>query len=271
MKPISIRLALLIAAILLVPACGGSSGGGGAPPAPALPASGTILVVTDTNSLVNVSASAPSVTLTAIGLTGLQPGEVLYAIDYRPADGQLYGLGSTSRLYRIQPNTGASVQVGVAGAFTLNGTVFGFDVNPTVDRIRVVSDADQNLRLNPNDGTLTAIDTLLNPGNPNVAASAYSNNFSGAATTTLYGIDTNIDALVIQNPPNSGVLTTVGPLGVDTTGSVHFDISATGTAYAAMRVGGVTQLYTINVATGAATLVGTLGSGGVINGMTIVP
>src|SRR5207253_11128454 len=83
------------------------------------------------------------------------------------------------------------------------------DFNPVVDRIRVVSNADQNLRLNPNDGTLTAIDTNLafaagdpNQGaNPNVVALAYTNNFAGAGSTTLFGIDDGIDSLVRQGSP----------------------------------------------------------------------
>jgi len=103
------------------------------------------------------------------------------------------GLGSANRLYAIDPATAAATEVGMSGQFTLSGTAFGFDVNPGVDRIGVVSDADQNMRLNPNDGTLTATDIALtyqmgdpNFGqNPNVVGSAYSNNVPGAATTTL--------------------------------------------------------------------------------------
>jgi hypothetical protein len=51
--------------------------------------------------------------------------------------------------------------VGASGQFSLNGSSFGFDFNPTVDRIRVQSDADQNLRLNPATGALAATDTTL--------------------------------------------------------------------------------------------------------------
>ncbi|MEJ7701366.1 MAG: DUF4394 domain-containing protein [Pyrinomonadaceae bacterium] len=95
------------------------------------------------NNVVNVAA-----------ITGLAAGENILGIDFRPATGQLYALGSSSRIYIINPRTGVATAVGAAGAFTLMGTDFGFDFNPTVDRIRIVSNTGQNLRVNPNDGTL---------------------------------------------------------------------------------------------------------------------
>src|SRR5262249_34672066 len=157
---------------------------------------------------------------------------------------------------------GAATQVGGAGAFTLSGTAFSFDFNPTVDRIRVISNTGQNLRLNPNDGTLAATDTALAyaTGDPNAAAtpravgSAYKNNFEGATTTTLYDIDSSLDILVTQSPPNSGSLNTVGALGFDTSDLVGFDISGiTGIAHAALTApaGNASQLFKIDLTTGA--------------------
>ena len=220
-----------------------------------------IFGITSTNQLVTFAASAPGTAIgAAVPVTGLQAGELIRGIDVRPATGILYGLGSTSRLYVINATTGAATQVGASGAFTLNGTSFGFDVNPVVDRIRVVSDTEQNIRLNPNDGTLAATDTALNPAG-NVVAAAYTNNFAGAIATTLFVIDSATDQLLIQNPPNNGTLTSVGPLGVDTTAVAGFDISPAGTAYALLTVGGLSRLYTINLTTGGATLVGSLPAG----------
>ena len=232
----------------------------------------TIVGLTTSNQLITFDSATPGTASLPVAITGLQAGESVLGIDFRPATGALYGLGSTSRLYQINPATGVATQVGSAGAFALSGTSFGFDFNPVVDRIRVVSDADQNLRLNPNDGTLTATDTILafagadaNSGaNPLVVAAAYFNNVAGAATTTLYGIDAALDILATQNPPNNGTLNTVGPLGVNTTSLVGFDIeSGTNLAFASLTAAGaaVSQLYTLNLATGAATLVGTIGGG----------
>src|SRR5437867_1935256 len=131
-----------------------------------------IYAVTTANVLLSFDSATPG-TVTTIGpITGLQIGENVLAIDLRPATGQLYALGSTSRLYTINTTTAVATQVGSAGAFTLSGTFFGFDFNPVVDRIRVVSDSDQNIRLNPNDGTLTATDVSLAyaAGDPNAGA-----------------------------------------------------------------------------------------------------
>ena len=229
-----------------------------------------IYAVTTTNVLLGFDSATPGTVTTIGAITGLQAGESIVAIDLRPATGQLYGLGSTSRLYTINPATAAATQVGSAGAFTLSGTFFGFDFNPTVDRIRVVSDAEQNLRLNPNDGALTLADSALafaagDPNfaqNPSVVGSAYTNNFAGAVTTTLYGIDAVANVLVTQNPPNSGTLNTVGLLGAVVTGAVGFDISGvTGTAYASLSQGAaLNPFFTVNLATGAATLVGNIAS-----------
>jgi hypothetical protein len=203
----------------------------------------------------NVTNVAPS-----HAITGLASGENIVGLDARPLDGQLYALGKTSRLYVINARTGAARLIG-AGPFTpaLAGQSFGFDFNPTVDRIRVTSDAEQNLRLNPNDGTVL-VDTNLayaagDPGAgtvPNVAGSAYTNNFTGATSTTLYDIDNARHALVIQNPPNDGTLTTVGALGT-TNNAVAFDISASGVAYAVFVEERGEGLYRIDLTNGHAT------------------
>jgi hypothetical protein len=241
---------------------------------PAASRAETIYAVTTGGALVRFDSATPGTT-TSVAITGLVPGDVIIAIDLRPATGVLYGLGAMSRLYTLNPSTGAATVVGSAGSFTLSGLTFGFDFNPVPDLIRVVSDADQNLRLNPNDGTLTATDVNLAyaSGDPNFGQNpteigvAYSNNVSGAISTTLYGIDSGLDILVTQNPPNNGTLNTLGSLGVNAGGSVGFDISGvTGTAYASLVVGGVSGFFTINLATGAATLVGTIGTGTAVIG-----
>jgi hypothetical protein len=186
------------------------------------------------------------------GITGTQTGERIVGIDMRPVNGQLYGLGSTGRLYTFNLSSGAAVVVG-AIPLTLMGTDFGFDFNPTVDRIRIVSNTGQNLRVNPNDGTLSAADLPLNPGSPAVTAAAYTNNFAGATTTVLFDIDTNSDRLLRQDPPNNGTLVDVGPIGVNATSANGFDIGGTsGTAYAILTVGTSAGIYTINLQTGAA-------------------
>ena len=237
--------------------------------------------VTTTNLLVSFNSGAPGTILSSVAITGLQAGETILGIDFRPATKQLYGLGSTSRLYTINLSTGAATAVGPPFTPALSGTAFGVDFNPTVDRIRITSSSGQNLRLNPNNAT-AVIDTNLayaaadvNAGaTPRVVGSAYTNNFSGATTTTLYDIDSNLDILVNQNPPNNGTLNTVGFLGFNTSDLVGFDISrVSGTAFASLTApaGAASQFFTVNLTTGAVTLVGTIGGGVPLNDISSVP
>ena len=191
-------------------------------------------------------------------ITGLQSGEAIYGIDFRPVNGQLYAIGSTSRLYTINTSSGAAAVVGSQFSTLLSGTDVGFDFNPTVDRIRLVTNTGQNLRLNPNpnERTIAATDGTLNPGTPSVTGAAYTNNFAGATSTSLYGIDNQgaTAMLVQQNPPNAGTLVTVGSLGVMAEAANGFDIGGTsGTAYALLRVSGTTRIYSVNLTSGAAT------------------
>jgi hypothetical protein len=248
----------------------------------------TIYGVTVFRSLVTFDSTTPGTIATSTPITGLvgqDNFESVLGIDFRPATGQLYALGnapgSIYRLYTINTATGVATQVG-ADITTISATNVGFDFNPVVDRIRIVTDADQNHRFNPDTGASAATDTNLAyaagdanaNANPNVVGAAYTNNVSGAASTTLYDIDSGLDALTTQNPPNAGTLNTVGPLGVDFGGQVGFDISgATGTAYASNFDGsmGISFFYTINLATGAATLVDDIGVEQFINDIAVAP
>lgn len=194
-------------------------------------------------------------TTTTKPITGLQGGETLYGIDMRPLNGQLYALGTTSRVYTINTASGAATAVGAPISPALSGGDFGFDFNPTVDRIRIVSNSGQNLRYNPNDNSVL-VDGSLNPGSPNVTAAAYINNFPGSTATTLFDIDTRTGSAVLftQAPPNNGTLVAVGSLNVQVEGGNGFDVGGTSNiGYALLRADRVTRLYTINLATGLAT------------------
>ena len=207
--------------------------------------------------IINLSAPATPAVRT---ISGLQPGEVVLGLDMRPATGQLYALGSSSRLYTINMASGAATAVSLAPFSTLlSGTSFGFDFNPTVDRIRLVSNTGQNLRLHPVTGDIAAVDGSLNPGAPAVSAAAYTNNFSGATTTTLFVIDPMTDKLYTQVPPNNGTLVETGSLGIDITAENGFDIGGTSNrAWAIVTTSAGTKLFSINTTTGAATESGSL-------------
>ncbi len=210
--------------------------------------------VDNTNNLSIFDLTAPGFAATR-PITGLQGGETVLGIDMRPATGQLYALGSSSRLYTINMSSGAATVVGTAPFATLlSGTSFGFDFNPVVDRIRVVSNTGQNLRLDPNTGTIAAVDLPLNPGTPAVSAAAYTNNFAGTTSTTLFVIDATTDKLYIQTPPNNGTLVEVGALGINIGADNGFDIGGnTGKAYGLFSIGALTKLYTLDLTTGLVT------------------
>jgi Domain of unknown function (DUF4394) len=221
-------------------------------------------------SLVRFDTATPGAITTVGALSGAT--SVLDGIDFRPADGAMYGFRSSdSTIYRVDPATGITTLVSTAATPVTRNSVVGIDFNPAADRLRVVSSADDNLRIvvptgaTPGDTPLSYAVGDVNAGrNPNVIDAAYTNNDNNPATgTALYYIDNVLDILVSTTNPNGGVLNTVGALGVDADDFLGFDIYTAGgvnTAYASLRVGGLQSLYTIDLNTGAATAVGALGA-----------
>jgi hypothetical protein len=258
-----------------------------------------VIGLTAADELVTFDSATPGTASTPVSVTGLGGSETLLGIDYRPATGQLFGLGSTGQIYTINATTGAATAVG-STPLTLTGTNFGVDFNPQVDRLRIVSDSDENLRANPDTGA--AVDSDPNTvgvqndttlayatgdanaaANPNVTAAAYNNNFASTGSTTLYVMDTTLNTLATQGSgpgvtpvvsPNSGQLFTVGALGVDVGDVGGFDVAESdGVAYAAFVPSGGTgsTLYTVNLTTGAATATGAIGTNLTLKGLSAVP
>ena len=210
----------------------------------------------------------------------------LVGLDYRPRSNQLYAYGSLGTLYVLNPPASAgapftAVQVSAGlGAFPAAADS-GLDFNPLADAIRVVNDHDENYRFNPLNGAGGAgtaaggRDANLNPGDPNVVAAGYTNNFDGTTATELFDIDSGSDMLLRQNPPNAGTLEPRGLLGVNTTDNAGFDIAqGSKLAYAALELAGSpgsSTLHTIDLASGAASPVGAIGGGEVIESLSVVP
>lgn len=199
------------------------------------------------NALTTFPLNDPGNPTNTVTVTGLSRGEQVIGIDIRPATGELYGLTDDNRIISLDPATGVATVKGAPFSPKISGSAFGFDFNPTVDRIRVVTDRGQNLRLHPDTGQVAAIDGSLafaaNDINkrfkPRVSGAGYTNSFAGATTTTLYDIDTTRDVLVTQTPPNDGVLNTVGSLGANLSIVSGFDILPSGQAYAVVRANGL--------------------------------
>ncbi len=182
-------------------------------------------------SLVCFRDSRPDRARTIGAVTGLVGDTSLVGLDHRPANSVLYGVGDAGGVYSVDANTAAATLVSRLDQ-PLQGNSFGVDFNPTVDRLRIVSDTGQNLRVNVDTGAAT-VDGPLNlpaampPVNPaiGVTAVAYTNNdFDPATATTLFDVDTTNDNVVIQAPANAGSLSPTGKLGVDAANEVGFDI-----------------------------------------------
>ena len=236
-------------------------------------------------------------------VTGLTAGDRVLGVDVRPATDTLYGQGSnagTSQNYVVQLNfddkptgfDGKAIFSPIGVRYATTGAAFGYDFNPTVDRIRVISEANDNKRVNPDtgvaitDGTIAYAAGDRNAGkDPNAVGAAYLPAPFGGMTT-LYDIDSKQDVLVTQNPANAGTLITIGSLGVDTTDVVGFDIaegsgrsyrgkrsdSGNTAAYAALQRQGTTGsgLYRINLRTGKASFVGAIGGAAPLESLAIV-
>lgn len=228
-----------------------------------------LIALTTTNTLLTLDTDEPGTVTKTTTITGLQTGENILGIDFRPANGTLYGLGSTSILYTINLTTGAATAVGPAFTPALDGTAFAFDFNPVADRIRVISNNAQNLRLNPDTGAVAGLDTAVAyPGSgdtnsgatPAIVGAAYTNSFSGVASTSLFVIDSGTDDLALQGSvggsptsPNTGTLSTVGPLALDFGDEAGLDFSPlSGRLFASLTRTGqtATDLLEIGLGTG---------------------
>ena len=199
-------------------------------------------------------AQAPETVSRSLTITGLASGERIVAIDFRPANGQLFGFSSTGQLYTINNTSGAATRVGNTPV-QLTDPITAFDFNPTVDRIRLISGSGQNFRLHPETGVVVATDGTINGAtNARIAGSAYTNNVSGATSTTLFNIDLTSGQLFRQIPPNDGTQVVVGSLGVTLSGEGGFDIAPNNDfAMALFQERGKPTLMVINLMTGKAT------------------
>lgn len=288
------RLALQGAALLLLSACAS------APEPEGPPRKETVLAVTHDHQLIRFNAGQPRRILERKPLQGLPAGDPLVGIDFRVARGVLYGLSRQGLLFTIDTASGRLTRVGSQPlALPLEGESFGFDFNPAADRIRVVSGS-FNLRLHPDTGAAVDGDAAT-PGvqpdarlayaagdanagrTPDVVSAGYTYNKQDETLTTNFALDRARGTLVMQGSregvqpvvsPNTGRLATIGPLGLGAFADAAFDISdLSNAAYAAIRVQatGPTRLYSVDLASGRATLVGTVDGGAPLRGLAIEP
>jgi hypothetical protein len=239
----------------------------------------SVFAINDNNGLFSFDSENPGNTTSVMPITGIAAGQLMKAIDFRPADGLLYGVAFsgaaapfTGQLYRINFATSEATAIGSPFSTTLaSNSGIGIDFNPVVDRIRLTNAADENIRINPNTGALAGTDIAIT-GAGLAAALAYTNSFPGATSTTLYAVDFSSDDLHIigglnGNPgPNGGVGTKVADISVVGTGleRTSLDILTTlegNRAFYAINNSGTHRLYDLSLTSGTATLLGTIGNG----------
>ena len=206
-------------------------------------------------------------TLAVSGTMDVSGVERLHGIDVRPADGMLYGVTGDGKVVTIDTATGAGTEKSTLSETLPDGVTASVDFNPVADRLRIVGSDGTNLRANVDDGAVTVDGKLayeaadMHAGEtPNIVAVAYTNSVGKPEATAMYDIDATIGGLIQQAPPNDGVLKAIGKLGVTGSDNFALDISATvDLQNTAWLVAGKT-LHTVDLATGAATVVGDIDS-----------
>lgn len=181
----------------------------------------------------------------------------LIGIDYRPADGLLYGLDDTGAIYTIDAQGAATLVSRLTVPFGGDQRSL-MDFNPVVNALRLIGANDQNYAVVGAGLAATVAQTALayaagdvNFGvNPNIVGGAYTNNVAGATQTTFYGIDYDLDTFVTIAQLNAtgssntggGQLQTIGRL---LRGGRKFDLQSTAD-FDIYTVDGVNKVIGVN-------------------------
>ena len=216
----------------------------------------TLIGVTHTgnaNQLLTFDSSTPD-SITATSITGTS--DQLLGIDFWGS--VLYGVGSGGNLYQIN-QLGQATLINHFGS--LNGLYYGLDVNAS--GIQIVSDRDINLLLDFY-GNLVSSSTLS--FNPTITS-------IGSYNGIMYALDSGANTF---GTLNGDAFSVIGSLGTDIGNINGFDISDNGTAYLTAGYGTdalEANLYTVDLATGHASLIGVVGPGDgpLVYGVSTVP
>lgn len=227
------------------------------------------LVGNDTIAFVDTAQKKATGSVNVSGISG-----ALVGIDVRPADGMLYGLVEDGTVVTIAKD-GKATMKSKLDTMLSKGVSATVDFNPAADRLRVIGSDGMNLRANVDDGKVTKDGDLKYTGDgaskkPNVTAGAYTNSVKGAKETALFDIDADGN-LLKQAPPNDGVLTIVGKLGIKTD-KAAFDIWSDGQGKNEAWVMSGDTLYSVDLASGKATEAAKIaGVSGTVRDIAIMP
>ncbi|MEK9969590.1 MAG: DUF4394 domain-containing protein [Ferrovibrio sp.] len=218
------------------------------------------------NELLLFSDATPAKVRT-VPISGID-GKVL-GIDVRPADGKLYALAHDGTIYTVDAGSGAASRKSKLSVPLEAIDHLVVEFNPQADRLRVMGSTGQNLRVNVDtgqsivDGKLTYRPADPNAGKPMaVYAGAYINSYAGTKQTQLFDVDSANSTYVVQDPPNDGVLRSVGPTGLKpgmTVDAIDIFTDAKDN-YVGFAVSG-NRLYRFNIATGKFGKNSVIGSG----------
>ena len=151
-----LRRSAAAAAVLSLAAAGAAEAKTQGPRYDDAPSSGRVLfVTTDQNQLIRFNSNRPDRIKDIRAITGLAAGATLTGIDFRPATGDLYGVGSDSVVYRISPRTGIAVAEapGVHAAAQRPRSSASTSTRPSTRSASPRTPA-LNLRLNVDEGTV---------------------------------------------------------------------------------------------------------------------
>ncbi len=244
----------------------------------------SLTLLTADGHLMAIDTLQPTVARSSVTITGLVAGDAMVAIDVRPQTGGLYGLGYNStthavRLYHVSEETGRAAAVGSPGTFVaadgttpvaIDGVRFGIDFEPGSDRLTVVTTTGQDFRINPNTGAFVDDDLGGAPGSvpgTNMRAAlaagadgvAFTDPTPGSASTFRFVVDSAADTVYAPNSALTPVSLRLNGSTVNVTAAGDIDMTPADSflfGYTVMTIGGVTDLYDLDLTSGALHAIG---------------
>lgn len=238
----------------------------------------TLVGITSQNQITLIDTANIAGATTAM-ITGLAAGDRFVGIDLRPKDNKIYGVTLSNKIYTVDQSTGATSFVVALGSAVINPSLgYGIDFNPVADfgtgaSLRLISSAGSNFAVNVATGVVGNQASNIGAG---FTGAGYSNAnplpSAAPASTALYYINSNTDSLMKASSGfNAPTIVNVGALGVDALKANGFEVLGNGMAYAALNMDAgsslLTGIYSINLSTGAATLLGNYN--GTLSGLTV--
>lgn len=235
----------------------------------------TVAALVDGKSIAWIDTSAKKVT----GMVALDGGASLVGFDVRPSDGKLYGVTPDGLIVTVDAKSGKWEKKSQLREKLPAGEAIAIDFNPVADRMRIIASNGMSLRVNVEDGKATVdgslkyAETDASKGKmPKVTAASYTNSVAGTKETVLYDIDASTGTLLKQAPPNDGIVSGIGKLGVALDGPLAFDIWTDGKGGNVGWLLASGNLHTVDLANGAAKSVGAItGLKGKVIDIAILP